>query len=139
MKSIKQVISVSLVAVSAFLFTGCVAALVVGAAAGAGSVVYVKGELKTTEAISLDQAYQAAESGLKDLDLLAEAKEKDTLNGGMEAQGVGDKRIWIKLHNVSKDVTEMRIRVGVFGDQVYSQKIYDAIKVHFKDPLPEVK
>lgn len=107
--------------------SGC-AALVVGAAAGAGAVAYKAGELISTESTSIDKTWTATEKAFRELQLLGEAKEKDGLAARIEATGAGDKRIVVKLRNQGDKLTEVRIRVGIFGDEGYSRKILEKIK-----------
>lgn len=42
-----------------------------------------------------------------------------------------DKKMLIKLKKVSDGATEIRIRVGTFGDESMSRLILDKIKSHF--------
>jgi hypothetical protein len=116
---------------SSLLLTGCLAALVAGAAAGAGAVAYGKGELKATEAVSLDRAWSATQQAFEELELLGEGKEKDALSARIEAQGVDDKRIVVRLRRIDPELTEIRIRVGVLGNEPYSRLIYDQIRSGF--------
>lgn len=114
--------------ITSILFTGCLAAVGVGAAAGAGAVAYKVGELVATEATTVDKAWTATEKAFKELKLLPEAKERDSLAARMEAQGAGDKRIVVRMRNRGEKITEIRIRVGVFGDEGYSRIIFEKIK-----------
>jgi uncharacterized protein YceK len=124
----KQSLVLSAVAaLLAVLVSGC-AAVLVGAAAGAGAVAYKAGELISTESASIDKTWTANEKAFKELQLLGEAKEKDGLAARMEATGAGDKRIVVKLRNKGEKLTEVRIRIGVFGDEGYSRKILEKIK-----------
>lgn len=111
--------------------SGC-ALLVVGAAAGAGAAgyAYANGELKSAEAASLNKVYNAAISGLKDLEFPLTSQKKDALQGELTARNSSDKRILIKLKSVSSSSTEIRIRVGTFGDEALSRAVYDKIKNH---------
>lgn len=118
----------ALATITSILFTGCLAAVGVGAAAGAGAVAYKVGELVATEATTVDKAWTATEKAFKELKLLPEAKERDSLAARMEAQGAGDKRIVVRMRNRGEKITEIRIRVGVFGDEGYSRIIFEKIK-----------
>jgi len=124
----KFCILAALAVATSLLFTGCLAALVVGAAAGAGAVAYKGSELIATEATTIDKAWTATEKAFKELQLLPEAKERDALAARMEAQGAGDKRIIVKFANKGEKLTEIRIRIGLFGDEGFSRTILDKIK-----------
>jgi hypothetical protein len=118
----------TLLSLCAIVGSGCLAAVAVGAAAGAGAVAYKRGELISTEAASIDKTWTATEKAFKELQLLPEAKEKDALAARMEATGAGDKRIVVKLRNQGEKLTEVRIRVGLIGDEGLSRKILEKIK-----------
>lgn len=121
-------------ALAATLITapGC-AALVVGAAAGGtayGVVKYSRGELVTTHAVSLDQAVEATRAGLKSLDL-PEVTSTASDNGMViVSRDKQDDKISIQLQKISDTATEIRIRVGVFGDEAESQMVNNAIASH---------
>jgi hypothetical protein len=128
----KQVI-VTPVIISFFLTSiGCTAALIAGgAAAGVGSYKYIKGELQSTEKVSLDKAYQATEKAVKDLELTITSKQKDAFDGEVIARRATGKKVTIKLKRQSDSVTEIKIRVGTFGDEYISKDILDTMKKYF--------
>jgi len=111
------------------LFTGCVAPLLV-VGAGAGGYAYVTGKLTFTEATTVEKALNAAEKALKDLELTPEGKAKDTVSAKVEARTAKDQNVKIEMTNKGEKITEITIRVGVFGDEAYSRKIYERIKAH---------
>ena len=78
MKQLKSIfLGISLTAL-AFCSTGCVA-LVVGAAAGAGAVVWVKGSLEQDMNGPLYQVHEATLRALKDMNLKVLLEKKDGL------------------------------------------------------------
>ena len=103
----------------------------IGGAAGAGTVAYVGGDLKSTEEVSLNRAWNATQKAMKDLEFTITSKEKDAFNGQLIAKGVANKIIKIKLNRQSNMLTEIRIRVGTFGDESLSLKILERIKKRF--------
>ncbi|MEP9411642.1 MAG: DUF3568 family protein [Candidatus Brocadia sp.] len=109
---------------------GCVAALLVGGGAGAGTVAYLKGELKSTEEASIGQVWHAAQKAMKDLEFAVTSEEKDALSAKLIARGAGDTKVEINLERVSENLTTVRIRVGVFGDESLSRLILERIKKH---------
>jgi hypothetical protein len=119
-----------IICVSAWLGYGCTA-LVVGGAAGAGAVAYVRGELTAVEDVSLDQAWSAAKQAMSDLEFSVTSAEKDAFDGKLIARGASDKKIVVKLERQSDAVTEIRIRVGTFGDEAMSREILEKIKKRF--------
>ena len=111
---------------------GC-AVLVVGgvAAAGVGTYAYVSGEMKGTEAVALDRAWDAAQAAMKDLEFSVTSKAKDALQAELTARTAADKKIQIRLKKVTDGATEIRIRVGTFGDESLSRLILTKMKSHF--------
>jgi len=112
------------------LCSGC-ALLLVGAAAGAGTAVYVNGEMSSEEAIPFDRAWNAAQAGVKDMQYAITEQQKDAGAAKLTARGAGDKKIEVKLEKVSGTVTRFRIRVGLVGDKVISNQILEKVKSHF--------
>jgi hypothetical protein len=107
-----------------FILEGCVLlAIGTGAAAGAGAVAYVKGELQTTYAAPLDQTYQATLDALEDLDYRILSTEKDGTEGEIEAKRVGGDSVKVKLSVSGRGTTLVKIRVGFFGDEAVSRTI----------------
>jgi hypothetical protein len=109
--------------------SGC-ALLVVGgaAAAGAGGYAWYSGELKTSEAVSFEQAVSASQSALKDLGYSLTETEKDALHAKMTFRGAGDQKVVVTVNKQSSTVSEIRVRVGTFGDKTKSVGIMDKIK-----------
>jgi hypothetical protein len=110
---------------------GCGVALFAGgAAAGAGSYAYVKGELRATEAVSLENAYQAAQQAMNDLEFTVANKQKDAFYAEINARRASGKKIKVKFDKESNSLTRIKIRVGTFGDESMSHKILERIKKH---------
>jgi len=112
--------------------SGC-ALFVVGAAAGAGAgtYAYVDGELKDTEAVSYDTAYDATMAAMKDMGYAVVENTKGETSAKITVRSTGDNKITITLNKQSSTVTEIRIRVGTFGDKNLSEQVLDKIKSHF--------
>lgn len=127
----KNILLVIVAALSLAVLNGC-AVLVVGgaAAAGAGTVVYLDGELKDTQSYSLEAVYSASLAGLKDMQFSVVNSSKDTINAKILARTATDTKVQITLTKQSPTLTEIRIRVGTFGDEQMSRQILDKIKAH---------
>ena len=108
--------------------SGC-ALFVVGAAAGAGAGGYawINGEIKTTEGASMDQTWNATLAAMKDLEFPVTDQAKDALEANLTARNASNTNISIKLKNLSNASTEIRIRVGTFGDEALSRTILNKI------------
>ena len=113
------------------LGSGCVAALVGGAAAGAGTVAYVRGELKSSEKVTLDVAYTAALEAMKDLQMTLEMQKKDAHSRTVKAHMAETTTIHNSVSKTGPAETRIRIRVGTFGDQTWSRSILDQMRKHF--------
>ena len=106
------------------MLQGCLL-LAVGAGAGAGAatVAYVKGELRTTYAASLNRTWDATLSALKDLRINVYSTKKDLTEGDIEATKADGTKIKINLEPAGPNTTSVRIRVGMFGDEEASKVI----------------
>jgi hypothetical protein len=124
---IKSLITLCAVAVAAFFLSGC-AAVVVGGAAGVGTYAYIRGELKVTENAVLDRAWSASQTAMKDLEFSVTTQQKDALQGRIIARTAMDKKVEINLKKISDNLTEIRIRIGTFGDEELSRVIIQKIE-----------
>jgi hypothetical protein len=113
--------------------SGCVL-FVAGAAAGAGVAGYawVDGEIKTTEAASLNRTWDATLAAMQDLQFPVVTHAKDALEGEVTARNAKNTSIKIKLKYISNTSTEIRIRVGTFGDESLSRTILSKINSHLQ-------
>lgn len=111
------------------LQTGCIVPLVLGGAAvGAGTYAYVSGQLKATESASLDRLWPATQAAVGDLQFSPTSKQKDALGAKLVARSSADKKIQINLKKITDTSTEIRIRVGTWGDETVSRLILDKIR-----------
>ncbi len=113
------------------MLTGGCFLLVAGAAAGAGAVVYVNGELKESEGVDYDRVYDATLAAMNDLQFSVVSKQKDAITAVVTARTGTDKKVIVTLNKQSATATEIRIRVGTVGDKDVSQQILAKIKSHF--------
>lgn len=124
----KNSLSIMLLGILLFSSCGCVG-LLVGGGAGAGTVAYIKGELKSTEEASIDRTWEAAQEAVKDLEFVITSKEKENTSfAKLIARDARDKKIEIELKKVSEHLTKVTIRVGVFGDESLSRLILERLK-----------
>jgi hypothetical protein len=107
--------------------TGCLL-VVAGAAAGAGTYAYVDGELKASQPESLDKTWAATQSAVKDLKFSVTKTAKDAVSAHLTAKTAEDKTVDISLKRIADDTTEIRIRVGAFGDKSLSDLILEKIR-----------
>ena len=105
---------------------GCVAAAAAGA--GAGAVAYVRGELEANVDTEYSKVVEATRLALKDLEFIKVSDDKDALKALIVAHTALDKKVAITLTNTGEKLTNIKIRVGVFGDEQVSQIILGKIK-----------
>jgi len=107
---------------------GC-AAIIVGAAAGAAGVVYVKGEAKKIYDAPIDRVYNAALIAVKDdLGLIVYESHLAGLEGKIKARRLDGKKVKIDLKVLTERTTKVKIRVGIWwGDEEYSGLIFSKI------------
>jgi hypothetical protein len=111
-----------------FVLQGCVLLAVgAGAAAGAGTAAYLKGELQTPYAASLDQTWEAVQDALKDLNYRIVSSRKDDPEGELEAKRIGEDTVKIHVMISGQGTTLVKIRVGVFGNETESRAINSKI------------
>ncbi|MBX3364299.1 MAG: DUF3568 family protein [Phycisphaeraceae bacterium] len=106
---------------------GCVA-LVAGAAAGAGAYAYVTGELKSTVDSSLERTFAATKRAVDSLKFSLTEEASDALQAKVGAKMADDRSVSIELKRLADASTEIRIRVGTFGDESVSATILEEIK-----------
>jgi hypothetical protein len=104
---------------------GCLA---VAAGAGAGVVTYVRGDLETTVATEYPKVVDSARRALKDLEFVNVSDNKDALKAVLVARTALEKKVEVTLTNSGKKLTDIKIRVGIFGDEQLSLAILDKIK-----------
>ncbi len=126
----RWVLFTSLLGLNLLLNTGC-PALLVGGAAGAGTVAYVTGELKSTEEVPINRAWKATQNAMKDLGFAIETTKKDAFYCQLTAKTARDKKVNVRLERQSERLTSIRIRVGMFGDQSLSMQILQKIRKEY--------
>jgi hypothetical protein len=111
-----------------FLISGCMAALVGGAAVGAGSGTYlfINGEMKTDYYHAFDSAWNACQKTVADMRGLEVMPEKEIGKGKITAV-IDDEKVQILVTYKAKNVTTVSVRVGMIGNKLSSQLIHDRI------------
>lgn len=111
-----------------FLVSGCTAALVGGAAVGAGSgtYFYINGEMKTDYYHAFDAVWSSAEKTVAEMRGLEVQPEKE-IGKGKIAAVIDDEKVQIAVTYKAKNVTTVSVRVGLLGNRLSSQLIHDKI------------
>lgn len=114
---------------AACALSGCAAAVLAGAAGGAGvgTAVYIEGEDSRVHSANLDQTWTATLDALKQMNIQVEKSDKDALGGTVEAKRADGTDVKIKEEPAEGNTTQVKIRIGVFGDQNASEAIQNSI------------
>lgn len=113
-----------------FILSGCWAA--VGAGAGAGTVAYIDGSIKDNLDTPIENAHQATLKACSQLQYTVISESKDAQTVEVVARDAKDEKIKINLTRLTDKATEIKIRIGVFGDQMRSIDLLEEIKKSLK-------
>lgn len=109
--------------------SGCALFVVGGAVAvGAGGYAYVSGELKGAESAPLNKVWDATTAAMADMKFSITSQQKDAISAQLIARTSTDLKVTVRLKSVSENTTEVRIRVGTFGDRALSFTIMENIR-----------
>ena len=122
---LRRMFAAVLLALSLAGLSGCLA---VAAGAGAGAYAYVRGDLDANLGNDYNQVVDSARMALKDLEFAKVSENKDALKAILVARTALDKRVEITITYSAKKLTNIKIRVGLFGDEQLSLSILDKIK-----------
>ena len=111
-----------------FQFSGCVAIMAGGAAAG--GTAYVLGDLTVAVDASSEQLQLAIKSGARDLGLQFINGSGDQTTGKYLFRNASDQKITVSYRTKSPVYYEMSIRVGTFGDEAIASSLNQAIQKH---------
>lgn len=120
-------LKMSALLVTAAMVSGCVA-LGLGAAAGAGTAVYVKGQHKETVDAAVPQVHQATIAALQDSGITIQEESVDDFSADIKGKMSDGTNVWIDLKRQTASTTQIGVRVGATGDQEESAAIVDRIK-----------
>ena len=117
---------------------GCVLTpYVITGAAGAVGGVYVMGEDRKVFAYNFDEVYDAALAAVKDDCKLPVYEEKrEAVTGTIKASLVKGTKVNVTVKFLSAGATEVRIRVGVFGDEDFSNMLFYKIEDRLRGVKP---
>ena len=123
-------VSVFVALMLAVVGTGCVGFVVGAGVAAGGTVAYVMGELKSEEPHDFRATWNATEHAVKDLKYFVIETHHDDISGKFILRNSYDQKIQIVVDSMNMNLTEVRIRVGVFGDQTLSRLVLEKIHSH---------
>jgi len=92
--------------------------------------VYRFGELQVLADASFGHCYDAAKLGMKDAGLFQTMDDRKVIEAELNARDSMDTRVIVKVKEVGPNRTSIKIRYGLRGDLVVSQRLYEAIRKH---------
>jgi len=122
---LRQMLVAGLLAMSLAGLSGCLA---VAAGAGAGAYAYVRGDLEANLNYDYNRVVDSARNSIKELEFARVSENKDALKAVLVARTALDKKVEITVTYSAKKLTNIKIRVGIFGDEQLSLSILDKIK-----------
>lgn len=89
---------------------------------------YKLGELQVFVDRDFEAAYAAAKNGMKDAGLFAVGDDKVVVEAELNGRDSTDTRVVVKIKEVAKNRTSIKIRYGLKGDLASAQRLYAAIE-----------
>jgi hypothetical protein len=131
---LRRLVFAATVLLAAPHIAGCAAALLAGAAGGAavGTAAYVNGEHSQVYNANADRTWQATMAALKDMNIRVDKSNKDGLGGTIEGERADGTNVTVKQEPAENGNTQVKIRVGTFGDQAASEAIQQRIAARLR-------
>jgi hypothetical protein len=108
------------------LTSGCF--VVAAGAAGAGTVAYIRGELDADLGSGYDQVIDASNRALAQVQFVRISESKDVFSDVIIARTAEDKKVRVELTKEGDRLTKVRIRIGLFGDELKSRALLEKIE-----------
>jgi hypothetical protein len=100
--------------------------------AGAGTYNRASGWLSWTYPMPLERSYEAALAALGELNLRVQSKTLDGLEGRIKALRADGKTVRVYIQPVTTRTTEVRVKIGFFGDQEQAELIHKNIRARME-------
>ena len=113
-----------------FHLSGC-GVLILGGAA-AGTVGYVSGDLNATVDGGFQSVIDAADSAIRENSITQVSKDVTLHSAVYELRTLQDDKILLTINRATRDLTNITIRVGVFGDEPLSHNVLKEIETRVK-------
>ena len=108
------------------LNSGCFA-VIIGAAAGAGGVAYIRGILVQNVDQDINRVHDAVIDSAKKLGLLISSDVLNVHSAIIKGSYSDGKTFVVNLDALTEHATKIAIRIGVFGDEARSRTILNTI------------
>jgi hypothetical protein len=95
---------------------------------GNNGTTHQYGKLQAIMKAPLNKVNIATAKAIKKMELLLTSHKKDAIFAVFEAKNAKDQEITINLEKISGTSSRVYIKVGMLGDHMFSQAIYDAIR-----------
>ena len=116
--------------------TGCGVLVAAGAVAavGVGTAEYIGGELKQAYAAPMEKTWEASIAAADELKVKTTEKSIDNLDQNRVIKGKTEegKDLQVSLEKMGKDVTMVKVRIGLFGDEKASKTLHETIAKNLK-------
>ena len=105
---------------------GC-ALMLAGTVGGIGTAVWLSNKLVQETNAPFDKTVKAARTALSKLNL--DIKKETMTHKAVQfiSEYYDGKKLWVDIHQISKKVSKIEVRVGVVGDEEAAHKILDEI------------
>ena len=123
----KRFLFVLLLIANMILQSGC-AAMMLGAAIGAGGVAYFKGNLEKNLDHPVKSVHKAALSALKKLKIIVVNEKLDIHSSKIKAKFSDHKDVHIDIKALTAKSSKIKIRVGALGDEDSAKMILNVIE-----------
>lgn len=120
----RRFLALSILSLAPFAATGCTTA---GAAGPAGYTWY-RGAYEGNVDGTTSEVTRAAEKAMRDLDMKEINASSTEIDGKVTGRSALDKLVTISIKRTTEKVSWVSIRVGSFGDDGLSQRIFDMIQ-----------
>jgi hypothetical protein len=133
-----------MVVATALLSSGClaVAAGTAAVAGGTAGYVYYKGSIPQDFRASFPDAWNATLAALRDLGMPLVHNEAGAESGSIESRNADNETVSISLETqtskvpVEEKITRVSVRVGVWGDRQFSERLLAQIGTHLPSAMP---
>lgn len=106
---------------------GCIP-LLVGAAAGASGYAYIRGALVKQFDVPASDLHRAAVKAVKSLNLDIKYDKGDRLSAKVRSEFTDGKDVKIDVTAITEETSQVKIRIGAFGDKLRSEMVLSAIE-----------
>jgi len=95
---------------------------------GTDAAVYSQGKLYAVSGQDLNSVYKATVAALQQLEIEVAETAKDVFYAKVVGKVADGKTVTIRLEPGADDITELRIKAGMFGNEERSRVIYKKIQ-----------